>query len=58
VRTLEHAPDVRGNVFGSETWDQKTDSGLLVAPGLYIYHVQPDVPGVSGTFTGKIMIIR
>ncbi len=58
VRTLEHTPDVRGNVFGSETWDQKTDSGLLVAPGLYIYNVQPEVAGVSGTFTGKIMIIR
>ncbi len=58
VRTIEHAPDVRGNVYGSESWDQKTDSGLLVAPGLYIYHVQPDVPGVSGTFTGKLMIIR
>jgi hypothetical protein len=58
VRTLQHAPDARGNVYGSEAWDQKTDSGLLVAPGLYIYHVQPDVPGISGTFTGKLMIIR
>ncbi|HTX99811.1 MAG TPA: hypothetical protein VMG09_07305 [Bacteroidota bacterium] len=58
VRTLQHAPDVAGNVYGSESWDQKTDSGLLVAPGLYIYHVQPDVAGISGTFTGKLMIIR
>jgi len=58
VRTLEHAPDARGNVYGSESWDQKTDSGLLVAPGLYIYHVQPNVSEVSGTFTGKLMIIR
>ncbi len=58
VRTIEHAPDARGNVYGSESWDQKTDSGLLVAPGLYVYHVQPNVAEVSGTFTGKLMIIR
>jgi len=58
VRTLEHKPDSRGNVYGSEQWDQKTNSGLLVAPGVYIYHVQPHVAGISGTFTGKIMIIR
>ncbi|MEW6511948.1 MAG: hypothetical protein AB1428_13435 [Bacteroidota bacterium] len=58
VRILEHAPDARGNVYGSEVWDQKTDSGLLVAPGLYIYHVEPDVPGITGTFTGKLIIIR
>jgi hypothetical protein len=58
VRTIQHAPDTRGNVYGSEPWDQKTDSGLMVAPGLYVYHVQPDVPGISGTFTGKLMIIR
>jgi hypothetical protein len=58
VRTLEHTPDARGNVYGSEAWDQKTNSGLIVAPGLYVYNVQPDVPGVSGTFTGKLMIIR
>ena len=58
VRTIEHQPDARGSVFGSEPWDQRTDSGLLVAPGLYIYYVEPHVTGVSGTFTGKLMIIR
>jgi hypothetical protein len=58
VRTIQHAPDSRGNVYGSEPWDQKTDSGLMVAPGLYVYHVQPNVPGINGTFTGKLMIIR
>jgi hypothetical protein len=58
IRTLEHKPDSRGNVYGSEVWDQKTDSGLLAAPGLYIYHVQPNTPGVNGSLTGKLMIIR
>jgi hypothetical protein len=58
VRTLEHKPDARGNVYGSEPWDQKTDSGLLVAPGLYLYHVDSKTPGVSRSFTGKLMIVR
>ncbi len=58
VRTIEHKPDARGNIYGSEPWDQKTESGLLVAPGLYIYHVEPHDPDISGTFTGKLMIIR
>lgn len=58
VKTLEHRPDSRGNVYGSEAWDQKTDSGLLVAPGLYVYHVESTTAGVGGTFIGKFMIIR
>ena len=58
VRTLEHKPDERGNVYGSEVWDQKTDSGLLTAPGLYIFHVQSNTAGVEGSLTGKLMIIR
>jgi hypothetical protein len=58
VRTIEHKPDARGNVFGSEPWDQKTDSGLLVAPGLYVYHIEPHVAEVSKSLTGKLMIIR
>lgn len=58
VKILEHAPDARGNVYGSEPWDQKTDSGLLVAPGLYIYNVQAKVDGVDKSLTGKLMIVR
>jgi hypothetical protein len=58
IRTLQHKPDARGNVFGSEVWDQKTDSGLLAAPGLYVYRVTSLTAGVSGGMTGKLMIIR
>jgi hypothetical protein len=58
VRTLEHKPDSRGNVYGSEAWDQKSDSGLLVAPGLYVFNVQSTTTGVPGKYTGKLMIIR
>ncbi|HTR98402.1 MAG TPA: hypothetical protein VML00_01560 [Bacteroidota bacterium] len=58
VRKIEHAPDARGNVYGSEAWDQKSDSGLLVAPGLYVYNVQSRVPGLDKSITGKLMIIR
>ncbi len=58
IRTLRHGPDARGNLFGTAVWDQKTDSGLLVAPGLYIYHIQSQTEGVSDNLTGKLMIIR
>lgn len=58
VRVLRHSPDDLGNLSGSETWDQKSDSGLLVAPGLYIYHVESKSTEVSGMFIGKLMIIR
>lgn len=58
IRTIEHGPDQRGNLFGSTAWDQKTDSGLIVAPGLYIYSVESKTPGLNKMLTGKIMIIR
>ena len=59
IRTIEHQPDARGNLFGSERWDQlKTDSGLQVAPGLYVYNVESKTPGLDGSYTGKLMIIR
>ena len=58
VRILEHGPDQRGNVSGSKEWDQRSDSGLLVAPGLYIYHVESRTEGLNASFTGKLMIIR
>ena len=58
VRKIEHSPDARGNVYGSEAWDQKSDSGLLVAPGLYVYNVKSNVPGLDRNVTGKLMIIR
>ncbi len=58
IRTIEHGPDARGNLFGTTSWDQKSDSGLLVAPGLYVYHVRSQTEGVGGDVTGKLMIVR
>ncbi len=58
IRTLTHGPDSRGNLSGTNAWDQKSDSGLIVAPGLYIFHVSSDTEGVDGRLTGKLMIIR
>lgn len=59
IRTLHHAPDAVGNLSGSIAWDQRSDSDLLVAPGLYIYVVQSETEGTVGSrTTGKLMIIR
>jgi hypothetical protein len=58
VRTLQHGPDSRGNLSGTIAWDQKSESGLIVAPGLYIFHVTSDTEHVDGRLTGKLMIIR
>ncbi|MBN1300164.1 MAG: hypothetical protein JW995_03025 [Melioribacteraceae bacterium] len=59
VRTLKHGPDTYGNLSGSIEWDQKSNSGLLVAPGLYIYVVESETEGTEGSRTnGKLMIIR
>jgi len=59
IRTIEHGPDEIGNLFGSASWDQRSDSGLLVAPGLYIYVVESDTEGFRGSKTsGKLMLIR
>ena len=59
VKTIEHGPDTYGNLFGSVAWDQRTDSGLRVAPGLYIYAIESHAEGTKGKRTiGKLMIIR
>jgi hypothetical protein len=58
IRTIRHGPDERGNVAGTAVWDQKTDSGLLVAPGLFIYNVESTTEGLNETFTGKLLIVR
>ena len=58
VRVVEHSPDAQGNLYGSTGWDQKSTSGVLVAPGLYIYNVESKTSGVPGSFTGKLMIVR
>jgi len=58
IAKLDHKPDEYGNLSGSEVWDQKSDSGLLVAPGLYIYHIKSKTPGLKEDLTGKLMIIR
>ncbi|WP_420454360.1 hypothetical protein [Rubrivirga sp.] len=58
IRTIEHGPDARGNLFGTTGWDQKSDSGLLVAPGLYVFHVRSQTDGLEADATGKIVIVR
>ena len=59
VATIEHEPDSQGNLSGSASWNQRSESGLLVAPGLYIYVVQSKTENSSGEKTnGKFMIIR
>ncbi|HRS51234.1 MAG TPA: hypothetical protein P5268_00685 [Candidatus Marinimicrobia bacterium] len=59
VKTIEHGPDVYGNLSGSVAWDQRTDSGLRVAPGVYIYAIESHTKGTKGKRTiGKLMIIR
>lgn len=59
IKTLSHGPDAFGNLYGSISWDQRSDSGLLVAAGLYIYVVESNTSGTSGSrTTGKLMIIR
>jgi len=57
IRTIPHSPvQYEGNLSGTAVWDQTTDSGLLVAPGLYIYHVSSEE--LDRQLTGKVMIIR
>jgi hypothetical protein len=59
VRTLRHGPDAGGNLSGSMVWNQRSEAGLLVAPGMYIYVVQSETEGTVGSkTTGKLMIIR
>jgi hypothetical protein len=59
VRSLRHGPDELGNLAGSIDWDQRSDSGLLVAPGLYVYVIESETEGTIGSRTqGKLMIIR
>jgi hypothetical protein len=59
VKTIQHGADSYGNLAGSVAWDQKSDSGLLVAPGVYIFVVDSETPGSEGKRdTGKFMIIR
>ncbi len=58
VRTLFHKPDQFGNLSGTESWNQKSDSGLLVAPGVYIYHIQSNTAGLDKSLSGKLVIIR
>lgn len=59
IKTIEHGADVNGNKYGSASWEQRSESGLLVAPGLYIYVIQSETEGSTGQkFTGKLMIIR
>jgi hypothetical protein len=58
IRTLQHGPDSRGNLSGTIAWDQKSDSGLLVAPGLYVFHVDSETEALDRQLTGKVMIIR
>jgi hypothetical protein len=59
VKNLAHGPDSDGNLSGSIAWDQTSNSGLLVAPGLYIFVVQSETEGSQGRRdSGKFMLIR
>ena len=59
IKTIEHTSDAQGNLSGSVAWDQRSDSGLLVAPGLYIYVVKSNTDNSAGEkVSGKLMIIR
>ena len=52
VVTLEHDS---GLLNGKESWDLKSKSGLDIAPGIYIYHL--DAPGI-GEKIGRFAIIK
>ena len=59
IKTLKHGPDELGNLFGSIAWDQRSESGIRVAPGLYIYVIESESSGSEGKrTTGKLMIVR
>jgi hypothetical protein len=59
IRVLRHGPDERGNLYGTIDWNQRSESGLLVAPGLYFYVVESESEESRGLrTTGKLMIIR
>ncbi len=52
VVTLDHDS---GLLNGKESWDLKSKSGLDIAPGIYIYHL--DAPGI-GEKIGRFAIIK
>ena len=60
VQTLNHNidPDYDGDISdtGNEWWDLRTYNNQEVAPGLYIYVVEPN--DGSATKIGKFAIIR
>jgi hypothetical protein len=57
IRTLRHGPDEGGNLYGTIEWNQRSESGLLVAPGLYIYVIESESEESRGSrTTGKLMI--
>jgi hypothetical protein len=59
ITTLKHGPDASGNLYGTIEWYQRSNSGLLVAPGLYIYVIESEAEESLGSrTTGKFMIIR
>ena len=55
VVTLEHDDEEDGNLF----WDVRTLNNQEVAPGLYIFSVENQVPGFEGEkFLGKFAVVR
>jgi len=59
IKTLKHGPDAQGNLYGTIEWYQRSESGLLVAPGMYIYVIESEAEeSVGSRTTGKLMIIR
>ncbi|MCF7885017.1 MAG: hypothetical protein K9M80_00855 [Candidatus Marinimicrobia bacterium] len=59
VKIIEHGPDEQGNLYGSAAWHQRSDAGLRVAPGVYIYAIESHTELTKGKRTvGKLMIVR
>ena len=59
IKTLKHGPDAQGNLYGTIEWYQRSESGLLVAPGMYIYVIESEAEeSIGSRTTGKLMIIR
>jgi len=54
VKTIEHTEDI-----GTASWDQVTDFGQFVEPGVYIFHITSHAQNSNGQTTyGKFSIIR
>lgn len=56
VKTIHHTGSRAspGDLGGTATWDFVNESGQLIAPGVYVFHVESKV----GEFVGKLVFIH